>query len=205
MSKLSIIKEKLSKILMQFATVKTDKAVLEYDGDELKEGINVYVTNEDGERTPAEDGDYTLEDGKVVTVADGKITAITEPVEEETPSEETPKEDVNAEETEPEGTEGKTGEDAPKDKTAELVDEVAKLREDLDALIAIVNELVEKVGKDQTANDERLSKIEKMSAAQSAQETFETTTSKTITKTGNSKIDERIARMREMSKDWRNM
>lgn len=198
--KLQKIKEKLAAILLQMSAIKTDKAVLEYDGEELIAGVNVYVVNEDGERQPAEDGEYTTEDAKVIVVKDGKVEAINEPAEE--PKEETPKEDVNAEETEPEGAEGTTGEDAPKDEElTEVADEVAKLREDLDALIEVVKELVEKVGTDTTAVEERLSKIEKMSAAKPIDETFENT--KNTQKTGDAKLDKQLERVKEMKRNWR--
>lgn len=198
--KLQRIKEKLAAILLQMSAIKTDKAVLEYDGEELIAGVNVYVVNEDGERQPAEDGEYTTEDSKVIVVKDGKVEVINEPAEE--PKEETPKEDVNAEETEPEGAEGTTGEDAPKDEEpTEVADEVAKLRKDLDALIEVVKELVEKVGTDTTAVEERLSKIEKMSAANPIEETFENT--KNTQKTGDAKLDKQLERVKEMKRNWR--
>lgn len=202
--KLQKIKEKLAAILLQMSAIKTDKAVLEYDGEELIAGVNVYVVNEDGERQPAEDGEYTTEDSKVIVVKDGKVEVINEPADEpaEEPKEETPKEDVNAEETEPEGAEGTTGEDAPKDEEpTEVADEVAKLRKDLDALIEVVKELVEKVGTDTTAVEERLSKIEKMSAAKPIDETFENT--KNTQKTGDAKLDKQLERVKEMKRNWR--
>lgn len=68
--------------------VKTDKAVLVFDGEELKEGMEVYVIGEDGEPVAAEDGDYTVEDGKVIKVAEGKVSEIIDPeaeVAEENP------------------------------------------------------------------------------------------------------------------------
>lgn len=57
----------------------TDKGDLLWDGeDDLKEGDEVFVLNEDGERIPAEDGEYTTEDGKVIKVTDGKVESITD-------------------------------------------------------------------------------------------------------------------------------
>lgn len=55
----------------------TDKGALEWDGEsDLKAGDNVYVSSEDGERSPAPDGDYKTEDGKVIRVKDGKVAEI---------------------------------------------------------------------------------------------------------------------------------
>lgn len=57
----------------------TDKGELLWDGEEdLKEGDEVFVLNEDGERVPAEDGEYVTEDDKVIKVTDGKVESITD-------------------------------------------------------------------------------------------------------------------------------
>lgn len=113
MSKLEKIKAKLAQILAQLSVVKTDKAVLEYDGEDLVAGMAVYVTNEEGERKAAEDGEYVTEDSKVIVVKDGKVESITDPVAEVDAEEEPKPEDA------PEGTEGATGEDAPKEEEME--------------------------------------------------------------------------------------
>lgn len=197
--KLQKIKEKLAAILVQMATIKTDKAVLEYDADEIAVGVGVFVVNEDGERTPAEDGNYTTEDGKVIVVKGGKVEAINEPTEE-TPIEET-EEEIAAEETEedaaPEG--GEPIEEEPK--SDDIENKIAELKEKLDNVISIVEQLVEKVGADNMAVDERLSKIEKMSAAAPAEETFDKTDK--VTKTGNSKLDKQLERAKQMGRNWR--
>ena len=94
--KLKLIKEKLSQILLNLTAVKTDKAVLNYDGEELVEGTEVWAVDEDGNKLAVEDGDYTTEDNKVISVADGKVTKIEEKKEEE----EKPEEEENAQEEE---------------------------------------------------------------------------------------------------------
>lgn len=78
MSKLNKFKSALAKVLMQFGTITTDKAVLSWDGDEdLKAGDKVYTENENGERKPAEAGDYKTDDGKVIIVdTDGVVVEI---------------------------------------------------------------------------------------------------------------------------------
>ena len=183
MSKLEKIKAKLAAILLQFATLKTDKALLEYDGEELAVDADVFVTNEDGERTPAEDGEYTTEDGTVITVANGKVVSIVEKENDVEPEAE-PETEVEAEEEKPaeEEPEGSTGEDAPKedeikeDENLEDADKLAELEEKVDKLAKLIEEILVKIGEDKTTVDERLSKIEKMSMAQPAQEAFETST-----------------------------
>lgn len=71
-----------------FSIVATDKGDLLYDG-ELAVGTEVFVADEEGNRTPAEDGDYVLENGTTLKVAEGKVAEIVEaePVAEETPAE----------------------------------------------------------------------------------------------------------------------
>ena len=71
------IKAKLAAMLGKFGNVTTDKATLSWDGDgELEAGMEVYILDEDGNRTKPEDGDYTTEDGKVIVVVDGVVSEI---------------------------------------------------------------------------------------------------------------------------------
>lgn len=201
MSKLEKIKAKLAQILAQLSVVKTDKAVLEYDGEDLVAGMTVYVTNEEGERVAPEDGEYTTEDSKVIVVKDGKVESITDPVAEVDAEEEPKPEDA------PEGTEGATGEDAPKEEEMEeepketTEDAIVKIREEINELYKLVDSILEKIGEDRKQADERFSKIEQMSAAQPAQEVIEKTTEVKLSATS----DKRAKRLAELSKDWRNI
>ena len=71
-----------------FGEVSTDKGVLYHEGEEdLKEGDEVTVEDENGERVPAADGEYRTEDGKVITVVDGKVASITDDRAEVAPEE----------------------------------------------------------------------------------------------------------------------
>ena len=204
MSKLELIKTKLAKLLLQFATVKTDKAVLEYDGEELAVGTDVFVTDENGERKPAEDGNYVTEDEKTIVVADGKVTEILEKEEEVEPEEEAPAEETNEEVTAEEETPAEeVAEEPTEEPKDELADRVTALEAKVEELIAIVEKLLEKAEADNVAVEERLSKIEKMSASKTIEEEFEIT--KTSRKTGDTKMDARIAKATAISKDWRNM
>lgn len=88
MSKFKKFMARLSKALVEFANVTTDKGVLAWDGDDdLQAGDTVFVEDAEGNRTPAEDGDYKTEDGKVIKVADGKVSEITDAEAEVEPKE----------------------------------------------------------------------------------------------------------------------
>lgn len=197
MSKLSVIKAKLAAILAQMSVVKTDKAVLEYDGEDLKAGMGVFVSNEEGERTPAEDGEYTTEDGKVIVVKDGMVESITDPIAEvdgadEEPVEETPVEEPKAEELE------EPVEEEPKETTE---DAITKIREEIDELYKLVDSILDKIGETRDEADARFKKLEQMSAAKPAEEVLEGSTEIKLTATS----DKRVKRLEEMSKDWRKM
>lgn len=202
MSKLEKIKAKLAAILAQFAVVKTDKAILVYDGDEdLVAGMKVYVEDENGERKPAEDGEYTTEDNKVIVVKDGAVESIIDPVAEVDAEEEPKPEDA------PEGTEGKTGEDAPKEEEMEEEPketeptEIEKIREEINELYKLLDSILDKIGETRDEADARFKKLEQMSAAAPAQEIIEGSAEVKLSATS----DKRAKRLAEMNKDWRNI
>lgn len=72
------IKFSLKKVLANFGQVETDKGVLEFVGEEMTVGSEVYIN---GEIAP--DGEYLTPDGKTVVVEAGLIKEIKEPVTEE--------------------------------------------------------------------------------------------------------------------------
>lgn len=195
MSKFNLIKERLASLLeeveVKMSTVKTDKAVLEYDGD-LKEGIDVFVSDaETEERTPAADGEYVTEDNKVITVENGKIVSIVEkeeekPIEDEKPVEEPAKEEAEEEKKEEEPVE--KPQEEPKEEEVEP-SELEKKIVDLEEKVAELQKALEDM---QKSNEEKFSMIEKMSAAKPVAEEFEKT--KAVKKTGNSKVDRFIER-----------
>ena len=165
MTKLELIKTKLAKILLQFTSIKTDKGILEYDGEELATDVEIYIVDENGERSKPEDGEYVTEDDKTIVVTDGKVTEIKEK-EEEVTEEETVEE--------------------------EKVDELAELKAEIEALKSIVEELVSTVSAMNNTTEERLSKIEKMSASKTIEEEIEL--KRELKKTGNSKVDRFLER-----------
>lgn len=174
MSKLEKIKAELAKLLIKYSVVKTDRAVLEYEGEELVAGMDVYITNEDGDKVPAEDGEYTTEDNKVITVKDGKVDSIVDKAADVEAEEEEKKED------EPMVDEPIVEEPMPEDDKKE--DEVSledvntaidELRKEVDELYKIVDSLLQKVGETRDEADERLKKLECKSVAKPAYEEFE--------------------------------
>lgn len=92
MDKFQKVKLTLQKLLLQFGEVSTDKGLLEYTGEELVVGAEVFI---DGE--PAPDGEYKIAEDKVIVVADGKVAEIKEPEPEPEP-EPAPEVPVEAEE-----------------------------------------------------------------------------------------------------------
>lgn len=86
MSKIERFKARLAKMLAAFGTVSTDRGPLSWDGDEdLKAGDDVFILDEDGNRSVAEDGDYITTDAKTIVVADGKVAEIRDPEAEVAP------------------------------------------------------------------------------------------------------------------------
>lgn len=190
MSKLEQIKLKLAAMLsaaVKFSTIKTDKAVIEWNGEEdLKAGDEVFVTNENGERVAVADGEYVTEDGKVITVAGGKVESIVDTKAEVDEDEKI--ENVDAAE-----------EEKPEEKPEAEPTEIEKIREEINELYKLVDSILDKIGETRDEADARFKKIEKMSAAKPAEVEFANATSNKST--GDAKID----RLRNMNKDWRSM
>lgn len=198
MSKLARIKEKLASMLAEIkaSTIKTDKAIISWDGDEeLVEGMDVYVVDENGERVTIEDGEYVTEDGKVITIADAKVVSIVEKEQVDTETPEETETEVNAEEVEtPEETE-------PTEEPVETPNEIEELKKAVDKLYEVIEDIVNKIGLYKDEVDAKFSKIEKMSLAKPADEVFETSTTTNLT--GDARIDKKIARAKELNRDWR--
>lgn len=183
MSKLAKIRLELSQILASFSELKTDKAILYWPTDEeIKEGLEVYVLDENGEYDVAPDGEYIDEAENTIVVKEGKVESITpkaeEPVEEPVAEEEP----IAAEETPAEQVESPSGEEEP------VPDAIEEVRKEVNELYDIVDQLIKKVAEIDSRlgeSDERLEKMSKMSAASPAEEEIETagSTAKTNNKT----------------------
>lgn len=196
MSKLDKIKAELAKLLLKYAVIKTDIAVLEYTGDEeLKEGMEVYITDENGEKVSAKDGEYKTDDNKVITIANGKVASIVE-VNETAEGEETPAEmaEEPKEEDKPAEDENKPAEEPKEDeiKLEDVNESIENLRKEVDELYKIVDSLLKKVGETRDEADERLKKLECSSQAKPAVDEFEQ--AKQSKKTGDTKLDKFLSR-----------
>lgn len=110
------IKLSLKKVLANFGQVETDKGVLEFVGEDLTVGSEVYVNSE-----IAPDGEYITPDGKTITVESGLIKEIKEPVAEEPVAEE-------------------MEEDTP-----DLQAEINEIKAQLASLVSVVDELATKL------------------------------------------------------------
>ena len=163
MSKLEKIKAELAKLLIKYSVVKTDKAVLEYDGEDLVAGMDAFITDENGDKVPAEDGEYVTEDNKVITIKDGKVESIIDKAA-----------DVEAEEEEPmvePMPEEPVAEEPTKEEDVNTA--IDEMRKEIDELYKIVDSLLKKVGETRDEADERLKKLECKSLAKPASEEFE--------------------------------
>ena len=176
MSKLEKIRTALQNILAQFARISTDKALIEYDGDELEVGMAVHGIDGEGNSYELENGEYAIEEGTIYVIEDGKVAEIREvekqepeaeePAEE--PAPEVPQENVETAEETPQAEEEPDA-DPRDEKIANLEAEVARLEEEIGAL------------------RERIAELEGKSAAEPATEEFEKVNK--VEKTGNRKLD----------------
>ena len=180
------LKAKLAKAMLKesFAATKTDKAILVHETEELNVGTEVFVEDEEGDRTPAEDGIYTLEDGKRVKVTEGKVEEILEP-EEETEAEET---EVEAAEEAPEETPAE--EYATKAEFDALATAVADLT-------AVVNDLIAKVDGTNEAFSARLAKVETAPAGKTPAEEYK---NERVVTTGDAALDRKLQNIRRFKK-----
>ena len=142
-------------LLTKLGEVKTDKAVLTYDGDgELEVGMEVFVETEAEdtiEYMHPEDGEYMTEDGRTIVIKDGFVEEIKEKVEEPTEPATEPTEPTTenmAEPTEP--MEPTTEPTEPAEPTFdaeaaynELVAEMQAMKAELQGLKDQVNSLLE--------------------------------------------------------------
>jgi hypothetical protein len=176
------LKAKLAKAMIKesFAATKTDKAVLVHDAEELNVGTEVFVEDEEGNRTPAEDGIYTLEDGTRVKVAEGKVEEILEAEEE----------------TEAEETEVKAAEETPAEEYAAKA-EFEALATAVADLTAVVNDLVAKVDGTNEAFSARLAKVEQMPAGKKPAEEYK---DERVVTTGDTVLDRKLQNIRRFKK-----
>lgn len=176
------LKAKLAKAMLKesFAATKTDKAVLVHDTDELAVGTEVFVEDEEGNRTPAEDGVYTLEDGRRIKVTEGKVEEILE-AEEETETK----------------TEVEAAEETPSEEYATKAD-LEAVATAVAELTAVVKELATKVDGVTTEMSARLAKVEQTPAGKTPAKEYKTEEGHMAT--GDPVIDKKLANIRKFKK-----
>ena len=139
-------------LLTKLGEVKTDKAVLTYDGDgELEVGMEVFVETEADdtiEYMHPEDGEYVMEDGRTIVIKDGFVEEIkeAEPTEPAEPAEPTEPSTENMEEPMEPTTEPTEPAEPTFDAEAaynEVLAEVQALKAELQELKDKVNSLLE--------------------------------------------------------------
>ena len=184
--KLSEIKNELRKILMQFSVVKTDKAVLQYEGEELIVGTVVKIENEDG-TTEIPTGEYVMEDGRTLVVENGEVKEIIEAPEVEPVEVVEPEAEPTEEETEPEVVEETPAEETVEPEAEAAEEETEPEQAEPTELEKKVAELEGKIAELEGKIAELMGSFEKMSVAKPAVEEFEQI--RTIKKTGISKVD----------------
>ena len=169
-----------------FGEVKTadGELTLTYEGEELAQGLAVYVVTADG-NVPAPDGEHALEGGVTIVTMDGKIEAI-----KETPAE-APAEEVAVEAQEELPTE------APVEAVAEVVaeevaSEVADVVEEAiseEVVAAVAEAVTEAVSEMMKKMEERMAALEgKFSTFASAPAAEKTNARNTSTTKFNSDI-----------------
>ena len=144
-------------LLTKLGEVKTDKAVLTYDGDgELEVGMEVFVETgaEDSiEYVHPEDGEYLADDGRTIVIKDGFVEEIKEAKAEAEPTEPIepaePATEEMAEPTEPMEPTTEPATEEPAEPTFdaeaaynEVLAEVQALKAELQELKDKVNELL---------------------------------------------------------------
>ena len=140
-------------LLTKLGEVKTDKAVLTYDGDgELEVGMEVFVETEADdniEYVHPEDGEYVMEDGRTIVVKAGIVEEIKDKVEE-MPAEEPATENMAGDIGDPLPPEqveiAPTPEEPPFDAEVaykELLAEIQTMKAELQGLKDKVNSLLE--------------------------------------------------------------
>lgn len=142
---------------VQFKNVTTDKGVISWEGDDdLAVDMEVFIEDEEGNRTPVADGDYTLEDGTVIRVANGKVTEIVE---------------VEAE-PEDNGGEDTTDERLAAEVTPETITALEERIDALEALVAKLQTTIDEIAKGAEMMATEMATIKKQPAAKTAKEQF---------------------------------
>lgn len=150
------LKRMLSLQLGEVAT-KDGKKLYWSSEEDLREGLEVFVDDENGELIPAPNGVYETEDGKKINVEDGVVKGIEDPKAEVAPENENlaepatePAAEPAAEPAESTGEEEKSIEDrvaALEDRVANILEGVEQMLNGMASLEGRIEELEAKIAK----------------------------------------------------------
>lgn len=131
------IKKQIGKFIANFSVTEEDGKEYIFEGDVIREGLEISTYDQNGDVIPLPDGEYTIKGVKVVMV-DGVVNELPEKESKVEASEDTPPQDGNAEkdpETAPNNE--------PKDdeRVAELTAQVEALKAENEALKKEIEEL----------------------------------------------------------------
>lgn len=162
---------KLAKMLLQLASLSTDKGVLTYEG-ELAVGTEVFLEDENGELKPADDGEYAT-DENILVVEGGKVAEIRDREEindnpeqpEEEPAEE-PAEEEQSEEEQARIAELEAAVAVRDAKIAELEAELEALRTELETKEEMLKQSEEMSAKKRLKMNKEVKKDNKLTFSQ---------------------------------------
>lgn len=130
------LKRMLSLQLGEVAT-KDGKKLYWSSEEDLREGLEVFVEDENGELIPAPNGVYETEDNKKIEVEDGAVKKIEDPEAEVAPEnvEQNVEEDVAPAADPAEAQEGEEEQAAVEDRVASLEEKMAKILEGIEQML----------------------------------------------------------------------
>ena len=132
---------------VKFAEVKAGDLMITSQDEVLVVGSEVFTIDQDGNNVPLSDGDYTLDSGEVITVVSGKIEGMITTTPEEVEAED----EVDETETPEQAEEPAVEEEVE----VEDEDEMKKLM----ARVEKCEKMLEEMGKEKAAMEQKLSKI----------------------------------------------
>lgn len=156
------LKRMLSLQLGEVAT-KDGKKLYWSSEEDLREGLEVFVDDENGELMPAPNGVYETEDGKKINVEDGVVKGIEDPEAEVAP------ENENLAEPAADPAETQDGEEeqaAVEDRVASLEEKMAKILEGVEQMLNAMASLEGRLEEVEA----KIAKIDKEPAADPAED-----------------------------------
>lgn len=164
------LKRMLSLQLGEVAT-KDGKKLYWSSEEDLREGLEVFVEDENGELIPAPNGVYETEDGKKIEVEDGVVEDIEDPKAEVAPENENLAEPAAEPAVEPaadpaEAQEGEEEQAAVEDRVASLEEKMAKILEGVEQMLNAMASLEGRLEEVEA----KIAKIDKEPAADPAED-----------------------------------